>query len=498
MKILIAGFKQETNTFSPVLCDLGYFQRSMCLEGQQIIEMFSGKSGEVSGMLDCIREHGDTPVPAIMMRAQSNGRVDQAAADYFLGKLIPVIDREKPGAIFLVMHGGTAINNGIDDGTGYIYHRIRQHVGGKMVITSSHDMHSNITKQNVTDVNAIAGLHTYPHEDQKSTGYRAAKLGYRFLSAQPTFVSCVKVPMIVPAEGYTSQSGIFRTLTEQAEALEAEGKILDFSIFQMQPWMNVREAGSAVIIAAQTQEAADRYAKQLAHSLFEIRKEMRVKLYSIDEVIDRAMENETGKPVILVDSADSPAAGSCADGSFVLEHLLKRDTGLRCAVYVADGAAADHAFEVGVGGVGTFKIGGTKDPNFQRSITVQATVHSLHDGHYRNEGPAHKGLPVDAGRSAVLQAKNVDIVVMQAMEYSYDVQTYLAFGVDPAMYDLIVVKSASQYKLGYSRFTTLFFPTDTPGASTANLVSLPFDRIPRPFYPFDDISDFDDTPITNT
>ena len=495
MKILIAGFRQETNTFTPVLCDLSYFTRYRCVEGSDIIQMFTGGSGEISGMLECIQEHGDTPIPAIFMGAASNGRVDQAAADFFLEKTLAVIDREKPDAIFLAMHGGMAMNNGIDDGGGYVYSRIRRHVGADMVIVASHDMHSNITKENITDVNAIAGYRTYPHADLKSTGYRAAMLGYRLINKQPTYLSCVKVPMIVPAEGYTSKSGVFRALLDQAEALQEGGKILDYTIFQMQPWLNVKEAGSAITVVAETKQAADRYAKQLAHGLFDIRKEMSISLYSIDEVIEKAIENKTGKPVILVDSADSPAAGSCADSSYVLEHLLARNTGLRCAVYVADGAAADHAFEVGIGNTGTFTIGGTKDPNFQKSITVQATVHSLHDGTYRCGGPMNKGLLSRMGRSAVLQVNNIDILVVHDLTNSADVQTYRGFGIDPAMYDLVDVKSANQYKVAYSEFTDLFYPTDTPGASTANLTSLPFDRVPRPFYPFDDIESFDDTPI---
>ena len=496
MKILVAGFQQETNTFSPVLCDIDVFRRTNYLEGNAIVERYIGKKGEMSGVLECIQDHGDTAIPAVFMTTNPNGRVDQAAADEFLEKTYAVIDREKPDAIVLVMHGGMAINNGFDDGGGYIYSRIRQHVGPEMVITASHDMHSNITKENVTDINAIAGYRTYPHADMKMTGYRAASLAYRFINQQPTFFSCVKIPMIVPAEGYTSESGVFHDLIQQGEAMQASGKILDFSIFQMQPWLNVKEAGSAVTVAAETQEAADQCAKQLAHGLFDIRKEMGIKLYDIDEVIDKALENKTDMPVIVVDSADSTNAGSCADSSFVIEHLLERNTDLHCAVYICDGRAAAHAFEVGVGNTGTFQLGGTMDPAFQKTITVEATVRSLHDGHYIANGTSvKKGFPAYAGTTAVLQVGNIDILVMQFFTNSAKVKTYRAFGIDPAMYDLVVVKSANQYKIDYSEFSNLFYPTDTPGSSTANLVSLPFDRIPRPFYPFDEIEDFDDTPI---
>ena len=93
----------------------------------------------------------------------------------------------------------------------------------------------------------------------------------------------------------------------------------------------------------------------------------------------------------------------------------------------------------------------------------------------------------------MLQVGSIDIVVYCRMANSSDPQCYRAFGLDPARYRLVVVKSATQYKLPYSKFTRLFYPTDTPGSSTANLRRLPFRRIPRPFYPFDDMQTFDDS-----
>ena len=44
-----------------------------------------------------------------------------------------------------------------------------------------------------------------------------------------------------------------------------------------------------------------------------------------------------------------------------------------------------------------------------------------------------------------------------------------------------------------SKFSTLFYPTDTPGSSSANLRVMPFVHLPRPFYPLDDIDTFDDS-----
>ena len=145
---------------------------------------------------------------------------------------------------------------------------------------------------------------------------------------------------------------------------------------------------------------------------------------------------------------------------------------------------------MGVGNKGDFSLGGTREPRFQKATKVHAYVKSLHDGIYYNT--FSQGLLQNTGKSAVLQVGNIDIVVYTKMQNSSDPQCFRAFGIEPSMYRLALVKSATQYKEAYSKFSTLFYPTDTPGSSTANLASLPFQRLPRPFYPLDEIDSFDD------
>jgi microcystin degradation protein MlrC len=159
---------------------------------------------------------------------------------------------------------------------------------------------------------------------------------------------------------------------------------------------------------------------------------------------------------------------------------------------IADAKAAEHAFEVGIGNEGEFSLGGAYEPRFQKATKVHAYVKSLHDGTYTPTGGSTAYLQ-QTGKTAVLQVGNIDIVVNTKMGASGDPKVYRAFGIEPAEYRLVMVKSANQYKELYRFFSTLYYPTDTPGSSTANLRSLPFEHLPRPFYPLDDIDTFDDT-----
>ena len=102
---------------------------------------------------------------------------------------------------------------------------------------------------------------------------------------------------------------------------------------------------------------------------------------------------------------------------------------------------------------------------------------------------------MDLGRTAVLQIGNIDLVAAVMHRGSANPFCYRAFGIEPSAYRMVMTKSATQYKELYGKFSTLFYPTDTPGGSSANLTALPFEHLPRPFWPFDKIDTFDDTAV---
>ena len=487
MKIAIGGLHQESNSFSPVISCEDLFHITY---GAAIMDEYRETNSNLGGIIAALDEAGAAIIPSVAMNAISGGPVDAALVEKFLCQLFEVIDANLPvDGVFLDLHGATELEGG-DDGCGFILERIRSHVGQQVVIVNTTDLHANITDRMAANSDAISGFQTYPHQDYCGTGYRAATQGLMLLQNKPLYQARVRIPMIVPAEGYNTNEGVFAELVNSAKQLVADGKIIDFSIYQMQPWLDAADAGSTVLVSAADRETAAAYAQDLARRLFDLRKDMTIHLYSVDEVIDAAKANETAAPVILVDSADSPNAGSSADSSFVLSRLLERGETIKTCLVVSDAPAAAHAFEVGVGNEGDFSLGGTREPRFQKATKVHAYVTSLHDGIYYNT--FSQGLLQNTGKSAVLQEGNIDIVVYTKMQNSSDPQCFRAFGIEPSMYRLALVKSATQYKESYSKFSTLFYPTDTPGSSTANLASLPFQRLPRPFYPLDEIDDFDD------
>ena len=482
-RILLAGLSQETNSFAPVT----KWDKCWRTYGDELRDSLHYKNYieeiEKMGWEYCLADH---------YRVAESGPILDEIADSFLKELFEYADQAGQfDGIFLDLHGATQFT-GHEDGCSYLLEQIRAHFGNDIIIVAATDMHGNITPKMSSLCNIISGYLTYPHKDVAETSTRAARQGIMLLQGKPVFQANVRIPMIVPAEGYSSDYGVFKEQIEDyGQKLVEEGKIIDFSVYQMQPWLDVSCGGSTVLVSASDKETAAKYARDIAHRLFDLRKEMKVDLYDADDVIDKAIANTSEMPVILVDSADSSNAGSSADSSFVLEKLLTRGETIKTAMAVSDPTAVKKAFELGVGATGEFELGGYYEPDFHHPVKVTAYVKSLHDGIYKLQYSG-KGM-MDVGKSAVLQIGNIDCVVYTRMRNTSDPQSYRAFGVEPAFYRLVIVKSANQYKEPYSLFSTLFYPTDTPGSSSANLTALPFKNLPRPFYPFDDIDTFDDT-----
>jgi microcystin degradation protein MlrC len=482
---------QETNSFSPVKCSMEFFQLNGITRGEDLIESNKNTQSQIAGFINAAIESGNEIIPALSMFAQSNGPVEPEAAEYFLGELQETIKNNEPiDGLFLSLHGATQLAND-DDGAGFILEALRKTMGQDRLIACSTDLHANITKKMLKNANVICGFHTYPHIDLYQTAYRAATLGLKFFEKKgfPVFAA-VKIPMIVPAEGYSTNDGAFKDLTCYADDLQKKGIIQDFSLYQMQPWLDVSEGGSCVIVGTENRETAGTIAMTLAKKNFESRKDMGIKLYNLDDVIDMALANNTEMPVVVVDSADSSNAGACGDSPAVIRRLIERKVTIRSAAIINDVPAVKQAFKTGVGNSANFLLGGTLDKSFNVPLPVYARVKSLHDGIFIPEGNIWKGKRNNIGKTAVLQIGNIDVVVCQCMINTADPQLYRAFGVEPALYKLVVVKSATQYKVNYNKFTTLCYPVDTPGAATAKLDTLKIKKLPRPFYPFDDIDTF--------
>lgn len=487
-KILICEYSQESNSFSPLIWDVDRFQSMACCGGAKMKLIFSVIKSPVKGMADVVKKYGGKAVYGYAMRAMSGGPVSDRSVEFFLDKVFRLLDKKGPfDGILLSLHGAT-ISESEEDACGYILEKLRKKAGDTCLIGISCDMHANITRRMEKCADYISGFRTYPHVDFYDTGYRAGEMVMKRLSGEKLKQMFFRMPMMVPASGYTSRERSFKGIMARAAQRAAEINAADHSVFMMQPWLDVREAASCVTYAAENEAAAASAAEDIGRLIFESREEFWPHLSSVDEAIDKAVENRASRkpgPVVLAEPADSPNAGAVGDSVEILMRLMERGENIKAATVVMDIAAAEKARREGVGSTALYRLGASCTPKMPGPAELNCKVISVHKGKFRMAGPAGKGLVMDIGKTAVLRSGNTDILVCERPGGTGDLNFYRGFGIEPTEYDLIVVKANTSFREVYTPIAADIFIADTYGAAAADFTVLPFNRLDKGnFYPF--------------
>ena len=485
-RVFVCGIEQESNSFNPVFMSLERFHR------QSADKSNYGKGG---GAYKVFNENNIECVYGIHMTANSSAPVKDEVVNYFLDDTLAKISSAgKLDGVFLLLHGAT-MSESIDDVCGHICEAIRGVVGEDIPIAASFDLHANITEKMVKNVDYVSGYWEYPHIDQLSTGIRCATLLCQHLNGNKLFMARAALPVMAPAHAYTTVRGALKKLNEKAQAMISDEKIEDYTMFQVQPWLDAPCVESTVIVVAKDKKTATDVADELAKNIFDSKEELQgTPLFTPAEVIETALANKSGKPVILVDSADSVGAGSTGDSAEVLEALLPFADKLKSAVAFVDAPATEKAFALGVGSTAVFTLGATVSPKLSKPVTVEAKVRSLHSGSYIRRGPIFKGGPVSFGKTAVLEVGKIFVRISDLPGVGGDRNHYEACGIIVDELDLVSVKACTSFRAGYEDIAAEICNTGTAGAACPVLSQLPYAKLPKPTYPFEEISESDIKP----
>ena len=497
MKILLGGLNQEVNSFSPCKTGITEYKRKQYLLGDALIKAasehvraYSDLFDAVGGAYNVLVDGGAEVVSGGFAGAQSGGIIEQSVLDNYIAHIQQVARENLPlDGVVLVMHGA-AQSEGSDDPEGDIILAVREIVGDDVPISVSLDLHANVTERMVKHANTISLYQHYPHVDIWETGERAARLCLGLVKGEiAPKMAYVQIPMIVPASAYTTETEPFLSLMNKARAYVESGKLLDFSISQMQPWLDVKDGYSSVVTIGENREETARIAKELASDLWGMRHAFKTELSSVCEVIGIAEKNGSGKPVILNDFADSANAGAAGDSPEVIEHILALGSDVRGLMYLNDTAFVSACRRAGVGNTVKAPLGAIISKKLYTPVSVEAEVKALFDGNMFIHGNF-----TNFGPCAVVKIRNTIVVVTTQHFYPGDPALYRAFGYDPVDFQMVVVKACTSFRAFYGPLTDLIYPVSTKGPATANLLSLPFEKIPKSFYPF---SDGAFTPVVN-
>ncbi len=487
MRVVIAELKQETNTFVPYLTTLAGFEAWHLYEGEEILEIARDTNWEVTGFVDVLTGAGIEIVPTIATMAMSGGKVEQATFDDLLGRLIDAIEAAKPfDGICLALHGAMTTEDH-DDGDGVIIDAVRKVIGRDIPMAVSMDLHGNLTQRCINGADAIVGFKTSPHIDHRDTGQRAARILVDTLQGNVSPVTrMVKIPMVTPASTHRHEvDGPFKRLMDASREVERDG-ILSATVFAVQPWMDIEEFGFATVVVADGDAAhANRVAADLANMAWNEREAFfAIDLVDPDVAIARALEQDDG-PVILSDLADGNGAGSPGDATAVIAALMRSGPTRTALCNVRDPDAAKAAAAAGVGSEVALMVGGKLDNVYNQPVRVTGTVEFAGPTTFRFGGRGYTGMGMDMGTCAVIRHNEMHLVITSNSCFWIDPEPYRAVGLEPENAQIVVVKSAIQFRSGFDGIERGIMLLDAPGMSSDHLEIYDFTRIPRPFYPFD-------------
>ena len=491
MKIVTGLFVQETNSFSMFKTDLQSFRELEFSEGNDVISSKFNKSIEIGGFIKVAEKEGIELLPLVSAWAGAGGIVTaetyQEIKMLFLEKLKQI---KQFDGILLALHGAMAVE-GLDDPEGDFLEAIRTVVGDDIPIVSSFDLHANFTKKMMDNLDAMTGYDCHPHIDIFETGERAINIMLSILDKKIKPVIAMKrLPMITACSDTTN--GPLKEAMKMAKTIEKESGVVSTAIFAVQPWLDLYDTGySIVVVTDNNLDLAQRKANEIARMLWKSREKFIVEDLSIEAALTRAKEIKGG-PIVFSDVANSPSGGAGADSTYVLKKLIDAKIEFPVALTITDSEAVKKCIEKGIGEEITLEVGGKIDKEFSQPLLVNGYIKTISDGKYKNKGRFLHGAEQNMGKTIVLVVnQNINLVITELRAPTADPEQFISLSISPREMKIIVVKSVSDFKANYGLFAKEIIMLDTPGPCSSNLLSLLFNNIKRPMYPWDQMDEYE-------
>lgn len=484
-RVLVGGFSHELNSFSPgrtTLEEIAY--AGPTVSGDDLFGTIVGEHLELNAIADVARDEGIELIGSHYVVAGVGPRVDDAAwaitHDAILAGIRANLGRLD--GVLLVLHGATATES-IDDSEGHLLRAVRDLVGPDLPVAACFDLHANGTAARAEAADILVGYNTCPHTDYYETGERTMRLLAAAIRGEIRPVTALrKLRLMSPAQSHDSTHGPMVRIQARARALEARPGILNVMVSASQPWMDVPDLGWSVAVVADGDPAvAQAAADELAWFIWDMREDLRYQAVPLDEAIDQAIASPA-IPVVIADGADTTTGGGHGDGNVLLAGLLARGYEGSAAIALVDPPAVAACFAAGVGAAVTLRVGGALTPAFFAPVGVTGTVVTLADGHYDSDLPVR---PRNVGRIAVLQVGGISLVLTETKAPQLDSSIYRRAGLEVRRIRIVQAKSAGGFRAWFEPFAGRIIDLDAPGPCDIELLRLPFQRIPRPMWPWD-------------
>lgn len=491
MRIAIGQLWQETNTLNPVLTTRADFEELGICRGSDLVTQMADVN-ELGGFIQSLRQWKEVPeiVGLVRLPAWPSGPATSECYEWLRNEFFDAVDAVGEVDAFLLALHGAMVAEGTPDVEGAILQELRSRVGLAVPIVATLDLHTNMTREMVDAADVLVTYHSMPHIDIFETGQRGAEALRRILfeQAKPTTAFC-KIPAVVPAENSNTEAdtGVAVDLKRAVVELESRSSVLSAGMVPVQPWMDIPQLGSSVVVTTDNDPEAARLACiTIAEEFWRRRKEYMPQLLTADEAVRLAQE-ESGLTV-LSDAADATTSGAPGDSVWILSELVRYDWARDALVTVVAPEVVERCSHLELNTRLTVSLGGIRDHRFGTTIEFEATVERRFDARFTMTGHIGKNMPIDMGRSVVLRhASNTCVIATTRSGPHFAPEFFRAAGFEPFDASVVVAKSPCGFRAVYADHAAAIYSVKAPGCAPSDFWNYDFKHIPRPLWPWDEI-----------
>jgi len=472
-RIAIAGLAIESSTFSPAQTRAEAFHAR---RGDEVFDFypFLSVGSEMRGWAEWI--------PTLRGHALPGGIVTREAYESLVQETLERLEQNAPyDGLFFDIHGAMSVV-GLDDPEGDFITRIREVIGSGVLVSTSMDLHGNVSWRLAQQTDLITCYRLAPHEDALESKQRAAEnLLSRIESGKgkPAFKAWIPVPILLPGEKTSTRIEPGKSLYAQIAPAAAQEGVIDAAIWVGYAWADEPRNHAVVMVTGDERNVVESTAEKLAQSFWNVRSEFEfvAPVATFDESIEKAIRSEK-RPFLISDMGDNPTAGGAGDVTWTLRDILARDEFRRAGgpslIYasIPGPEMVATAVEAGVGQRVEALVGAAVDNRYAPPILLSGVVTSIvHGDRY-------------AETEVVIRTGRVSVVVTKKRKPYHKEVDFTRLGLDPRSTDIVIVKIGylvpELYDLRADWIMAL-----TPGGVDQDLERLDYRRIMRPMFPLD-------------
>ncbi len=472
-RIAIAGLAIESSTFSPAVTHKEAFHAK---RGEAVFSYYPFLSK------DSLTRKRAEYIPTLRGHALPGGIVSREAYESLVEETLEMLRKNGPyDGLFFDIHGAMSVV-GLDDPEGDFIARIREVVGTKPIISTSMDLHGNVSRRLAQHTDLITCYRKAPHEDAIESKKRAlTNLLDRLESGKgkPKYKAWIPVPILLPGEKTSTRIEPAKSLYAKVAPAANQKGIVDAAIWVGYAWADEPRNHAVVMVTGDDQKKVGTTAEALAEYFWEVRHDFRFvsPVATLEKSLDMAIASEK-KPFIISDMGDNPTAGGAGDVTWTLKEILARKEFSKSwgptLIYASLPAPdlVEAAVQAGEGGTAKALAGAVVDDRYAPPILIEGTVKAIKYGDEHAEA------------EVVIKTGSVYLIATKKRKPYHHEKDFTDLGLNPRETDILVVKIGylvpELYEMRGDWIMAL-----TPGGVDQNLKRLPYERIQRPMYPLD-------------